>query len=189
LIFRNFPTFDFARLSTCSRAVFFSMVAAISCSQADVALSQTPLPIAPARDAATELGNIQQASALDNEPADAQAVQTVCTRCHSSVQFLGAPRSSRRWTQVFAQMTEYGASPTDDQIDGIIRYFQRNLTVVNVNTSPAGELAPTLQVSDDVVQVIVARRMEKKFSGAAELAAVPGINKTVVTKLADRLQF
>jgi hypothetical protein len=91
--------------------------------------------------------------------------------------------------QVFAQMTEYGASPTDDQIDGIIRYFARNLTVVNVNTSPAAELAPTLQVDGDIARAIVVRRTEKRFSGVAELAAFPGVDKSTVMKLGDRLQF
>jgi hypothetical protein len=185
----NFIISNFARLPTGGRAALLTVLAAILCAQAHVAFSQTTPPVAPARDPAIELRNIKQASILDNEPADAKAVQAVCTRCHSSVQFLGTPRSPRRWTQVYAQMTEYGASPTDDQIDGIIRYFARNLTVVNVNTSPAGELAPTLQVDVEVARAIVARRMEKRFSGPAELATFPGVDKVTVAKLGDRLQF
>ena len=176
------------RLWSSSRGLFLVLLALI-CGLTGGAFAQARPPIVPALDGAKELASINRASILDNEPADAQAVRAVCTRCHSAAQFLGTPRSPRRWTLVFAQMTELGAAPTDDQIDGIIRYFQRNLTVVNVNTSPAEELAPTLQVSNEVARAIILRRLQKKFTGAAELAAIPGVDPHKLAKLADRLQF
>ena len=177
------------RLWSRSRRIFSLVLVTILCGLTGGVFAQAPPSVVPALDAAKELASINRASILDNEPADAQAVRAVCTRCHSSAQFLGTPRSPRRWTLVFAQMTELGASPTDDQIDGIIRYFQRNLTVVNVNTSPAEELAPTLQVSNEVAGAIILRRMQKNFTGTAELATVPGIDPAKLAKLSDRLQF
>jgi hypothetical protein len=176
------------RLWRSSRGIFLVLVA-ILCGLPGGAFAQAPPSIVPALDGTKELASINRASILDNEPADAQAVRAVCTRCHSSAQFLGTPRSPRRWTLVFAQMTELGAAPTDDQIDGIIRYFQRNLTVVNVNTSPAEELAPTLQVSNEVAGAIILRRMQKRIADIRELATVPGVAPDKLAKLADRLQF
>ena len=107
------------------------------------------LPARPVIDPVKELAAIKAASTLDDVPGDAEAVQQVCTACHSSSQFLGTPRSSSRWEQLFGQMAQQGARPTEEQIDQIVRYFQRNLMVINVNTSPLEELGPTLQTSDE----------------------------------------
>jgi DNA uptake protein ComE-like DNA-binding protein len=151
------------------------------------AMAQLParLSIDPVR----ELAAIKAASELDSDPADSQAVQQVCTACHSSSQFLGTPRSSSRWEQLFGQMSQLGASPTDSQVDQIVRYFQRNLTIINVNTSPMEELGPTLQTGDEATTAIVMRRAQKKFTGIADLAAIPGVDRSVLVQLKDRLQF
>ena len=158
-----------------------------------IALASCPalaqLPPVPVIDPAKELAAIKAASTLDDDPEDALAVQQVCTACHSSSQFLGTPRSSSRWEQLFGQMARQGARPTDDQVDQIVRYFQRNLMVINVNTSPLEELAPTLQTSAETATAIVMRRGQRKFSGISDLAAVPGVDRTVLERLNDRLQF
>jgi DNA uptake protein ComE-like DNA-binding protein len=147
------------------------------------------LPARPVMDPAKELDAIKAASTLDDDPADAEAVQQVCTACHSSSQFLGTPRSSSRWEQLFGQMAQQGARPTDTQVDQIVRYFQRNLMVVNVNTSPDEELGPTLQISPETAAAITLRRVQRKFTGIADLAAVPGVDRSVLERLKDRLQF
>lgn len=147
------------------------------------------LPARPVIDPLQELNAIKTASTLDDDPADAEAVQQVCTACHSSSQFLGTPRSSSRWEQVFGQMARQGARPNDEQVDRIVRYFQRNLMVVNVNTSPDEELGPTLQTSPETTAAITLRRVQRKFTGVADLASVPGVNRAVLEGLKDRLQF
>ncbi|HEY5084628.1 MAG TPA: hypothetical protein VII48_08910, partial [Rhizomicrobium sp.] len=75
------------------------------------------LPPRPVIDPAHELAAIKAASDLDDNPADAQAVQQVCTACHSSSQFLGTPRSSSRWEQLFGEMARLGANPSDAQVN------------------------------------------------------------------------
>lgn len=147
------------------------------------------LPPRPVIDPARELAAIKAASELDDSPADSQAVQQICTTCHSSSQFLGTPRSSSRWEQLFGQMARLGARPNDAQVNQIVRYFQRNLTVVNVNTSPLEELGPTLQTDPETTTAIVLRRSQRRFAGIAELAAVPGVDRSVLVQLKDRLQF
>jgi len=172
------------RLPKCGR-VFLSLVLFALISYPATA----QLPARPVIDPAKELAAIKAASTLDNDPADAEAVQQVCTACHSSSQFLGTPRSSSRWEQVFGQMAQQGARPNDEQVDRIVRYFQRNLMVVNVNTSPDEELGPTLQTSPEATAAITLRRVQHKFTGVADLAAVPGVNRAVLEGLKDRLQF
>jgi len=151
------------------------------------ALAQLPprLVIDPAK----ELAAIKAASELDSDPLDAEAVRDICTACHSSSQFLGTPRSSSRWEQLFGQMAQQGARPNDEQVDRIVRYFQRNLMVVNVNTSPDEELGPTLQTTPEVTAAITLRRRIQKFTGIADLASIPGVDRTVLVGLKDRLQF
>src|SRR3954462_4151190 len=171
-----------ARLPKRSRVLFclFVLVSAPASAQ---------LPPPPIIDPAQELAAIKAASELDSDPADAQAVRDVCTACHSSSQFLGTPRSSSRWEQLFGQMAQQGARPNDEQVDRIVRYFQRNLMVVNVNSSPDEELGPTLQTSPEVTAAITLRRLQRKFTGIADLASVPGVDRSVLVRLKDRLQF
>jgi cytochrome c5 len=171
-----------ARLPKCSRVLvcLFALVSAPAMAQ---------LPPRPVIDPAQELAAIKAASELDNDPGDAEAVRDVCTACHSSSQFLGTPRSSSRWEELFGQMARQGAHPNDEQVDRIVRYFQRNLMVVNVNTSPDEELGPTLQTSPEVTAAITLRRMQRKFTGIADLATIPGVDRRVLERLKDRLQF
>ena len=170
------------RLPKCSRPLvcLFALVNAPAMAQ---------LPPRPVIDPAQELAAIKAASQLDNDPSDAEAVRDVCTACHSSSQFLGTPRSSSRWEELFGQMARQGAHPNDEQVDRIVRYFQRNLMVVNVNTSPDEELGPTLQTSAEVTAAITLRRMQRKFTGIADLATIPGVDRRVLERLKDRLQF
>ena len=172
------------RLPKGSRTIFCLGLFALA---STAAIAQ--LPPRPVIDPARELAAIKGASLLDSDPADAQAVRDVCTACHSSSQFLGTPRSSGRWEQVFGQMAQQGARPTEEQIDRIERYFQRNLIVVNVNTSPDEELGPTLQTTPEVTAAITLRRRLQKFTGIADLATIPGVDRSVLEGLKDRLQF
>jgi DNA uptake protein ComE-like DNA-binding protein len=138
-----------------------------------------------------DLAAIRAASNLDSDPQDNQAVAAVCTVCHAASQFLSTPRSSSRWEQVFAEMSGYGADGTDDQLDRLVNYFQKNLTVINVNTSPVDDLQPTLQVSDKVAATILARRTKQPFTGIDDLSRISGLDRSVLEKLSAKncLQF
>jgi hypothetical protein len=179
------PGHSKARLPKGSRAILCAALLGVF----DIGMAGAQPPARPVIDPVKELAAIKGASTLDSDPKDAVAVQEVCTACHSSSQYLGTPRSSSRWEQVFGQMAQQGARPDDEQVDRIVRYFQRNLTVVNANTSPMEELGPTLQTNPEVTTAIVMRRGERKFSGIADLAAIPGVDRSVLEQLKDRLQF
>jgi competence ComEA-like helix-hairpin-helix protein len=120
---------------------------------------------------------------------DLQAVQAVCGRCHKTALFMNQPRSWERWNDVFADMTKRGANGTDEQLARVTAYFLENLTLVNVNSSPADELAWVLGVSDDVAQAIITRRERQPFANIAQLRAVPGVDPGKVEQRKSRILF
>jgi len=120
---------------------------------------------------------------------DLQAVQAVCGRCHTTAVFLNDLRSWERWNDVFADMVRRGANGTDEQLARVTRYFLENLTVINVNTSPAEELAGVLGVSEDVAQDVIARRDRQPFSNIAQLRAVPGVDSAKLDQRKKRILF
>ena len=128
------------------------------------------------------------ASAADPDP-NLEAVQTVCGRCHTTAVFLDKPRSWDRWNDVFADMTQRGANGTDEQLERVTTYFLENLTFVNVNTSPAEEIAGVLGVGDDVAQAIIASRQRQPFANLAELRAVPGVDPAKIELRKSRILF
>jgi DNA uptake protein ComE-like DNA-binding protein len=145
----------------------------------------------PAFAAPGDLMAIVNASTLDRDAKDSEAIATVCTACHSASQFLGAPRSNERWRQVFEQMVNYGAHGTDEQFGRVVKYLLENLTIVNVNTSPVDELAPSLQITQAVARKIVSRRSRRRFSGMGDLENFAGVNESVIQDLNGKhlLQF
>jgi len=154
---------------------------------AGAVLAQVPAP--PAIDKGKEEAALKAAASLDDNPADMQAVLDVCTRCHSASQFLGKLRTSDGWEQIYSLMASNGARPTEQQIDQIVRYFQLNLTLVNVNSATGEELAATLQIGADTATAIVMRRAQKPFTDVDDLATIKGVDRKVLARLKGRLQF
>ena len=120
---------------------------------------------------------------------DLEAVQTVCGRCHTTAVFLNKPRSWERWNDVFADMTQRGANGTTELLARVTTYFLENLTIVNVNTSPADELAGVLGIGDDVVEAIIARRQRQPFANLDQLRAVPGVDPGKLELRKSRILF
>src|SRR4051812_7285767 len=87
---------------------------------------------------------------------DQRAVQVVCGRCHTTAVFMNKPRSWERWNDVFSDMTKRGANGSDEQLAQVTSYFLENLTLININSSPADELGWVLGISEDVAQTIIA---------------------------------
>ena len=128
------------------------------------------------------------AHAADSDP-NLEAVQTVCGRCHTTAVFLDKPRAWDRWNDVFADMTQRGANGTDEQLTRVTTYFLENLTLLNVNTSSAEEIAGVLGVGDDVAAAIIASRQQQPFANLAELRAVPGVDPAKLELRKSRILF
>jgi competence ComEA-like helix-hairpin-helix protein len=137
--------------------------------------------------AAAVLGGVASRAA-DPDP-NLEAAQVVCGRCHTTAVFLDKPRSWGRWNDVFADMTQRGANGTDEQLERVTTYFLENLTFVNVNTSPADEIARVLGVGDDVAGAIIASRQKQPFANLAELRAVPGVDPAKLEFRKSRILF
>jgi competence ComEA-like helix-hairpin-helix protein len=116
-------------------------------------------------------------------------VEAVCGRCHKTTVFLNQPRSWDRWNDVFADMTKRGANGTDEQLARVTTYFLENLTLVNVNSSPADELGWVLGVGEDVAAAIIARRERQPFANIAELRAVSGVDASKLEERKSRVLF
>ena len=129
------------------------------------------------------------APAESTAEADRQAVQQVCGHCHTVDVFLNKPRAWERWNDVFADMTQRGATGTDEQLTRVTRFFLENLTLVNVNSSPADELKWVLGVRDDVMQTILARREHQPFRNLEELRGVAGVDGQVLEQRKSRISF
>jgi competence ComEA-like helix-hairpin-helix protein len=120
---------------------------------------------------------------------DLKAVQEVCGRCHSTAGFLNQTRSWDRWNDVFEEMTKRGATGTTEQLARVTMYFLENLTLVNVNTSPADELTGVLGVSDEVADAIIERRQRQPFATIAQLGSVPGVDPRKLEQRKSRILF
>jgi hypothetical protein len=118
-----------------------------------------------------------------------KAVEAVCGRCHTTKLFLKQTRSWARWNELFADMVERGAEGTDDELDGVSRYFLENLTIVNVNHSPAEELMGILGIGRDAAEAIIARRARQPFTNLAELREVKAIDPTILEERKGRILF
>ena len=127
-----------------------------------------------------------KASGLDAE--DYRFVQPVCTRCHSPEMFLHS-RTWSGWQGIFNQMRGYGAAGTQEQWDHIYKYFQHGLTFIDVNHADEDELSAVLGVDEKTAIAIVQRRTDRRFTTAADLESVPGVDKGRVEAIAPRLLF
>jgi hypothetical protein len=126
--------------------------------------------------------------AEDPDP-DWPAVQAVCGHCHSTALFDNKPQSWARWNDVFAAMTQRSATGTDEQLMRVTRYFLENLTLLNVNSSPADELTWVLGVTDEVAQAIITRRQRRPFADLTDLRAFPGVDAGKLDKRKSRILF
>jgi hypothetical protein len=127
-----------------------------------------------------------KASGLDAE--DYRFVQPVCTRCHTPEMFLHS-RSWSQWRGIFNQMSGYGATASQEQWDHIYRYFQHSLTLIDINHADEDELSAVLGVDEKTAIAIVQRRTDRRFKTAADLEAVPGVNKDRIESISPRLLF
>ena len=138
---------------------------------------------------AAALAFLPPAGLADDPDLDGKAVQAVCGRCHSTALFENNPRSWERWNDVFADMTQRGATGTDEQLTRVTRYFLENLTLVNVNSSPVDELTWVLGVREEVAQDIITRRSRQPFATVPQLLAVPGVDAAKVEQRKSRILF
>lgn len=129
------------------------------------------------------------------EPADASSAQdkaafeAVCGACHPS-NLDNDLRTEGEWNETIEKMASLGAKGTDDQFDALLRFLLQTRTKVNVNSAPASEIAPVLDISKSAAEAVVKRRTEKgNFKSLDELKKVPGVDATKLDARRDRIRF
>src|SRR4051812_23255527 len=128
------------------------------------------------------------AEARQLDPADYQYVQPVCTACHTPEMFLRV-HSWEEWQGLFHDMISYGASGTQEQWDHIYAYFQKTLTVINVNKALEDELMGVLGVDEPTAIRIVQRRVARRITSIADLETVAGVTPQIVDPIVERIEF
>jgi hypothetical protein len=139
---------------------------------------------APAADSA--LPAAQQDPSLAQERGSLQAV---CGKCHSLQIVMDTPMSYEAWHDTVQKMIDRGAVGTDEQLEDIMDYLHRTMTMINVNAADVDELAIVLGVSDSVAGTIVTRRSERKFTDLADLKSVQGIDASAMDARARLIFF
>ena len=70
-----------------------------------------------------------------------------------------------------------------------VSFMLENLTLVNVNHSPAEELRGVLGISGDVAEAIIARREHQPFTDLAQLREIKGIDPNILEQRKSRILF
>ena len=147
---------------------------------------QYPFPVLCAL---TLAGTTLIAADAREDAADKAAFQAVCGSCHKTSMVEGL-RTEAEWLEVVQQMVKLGAKGTDDQFDRVVRILLRDFTKVNVNTATASEIAPVLDITDDVAAAVVRRRTEKgMFQSLEDLKTVPGLDTARLEARRNRIFF
>ena len=126
--------------------------------------------------------------AMKLDPQDYEVMQPVCTRCHTA-SFILHSRPWSNWQGVFQQMYGYGVQATPEQWNHIYRFTARYLTLIDVNDADEDELSAVLGVDEKTAIAIVQSRSDRKFKTAADIEAVPGVDKSVIEAMKPRLEF
>lgn len=137
------------------------------------------------RSAQAQPGDIEvitRAAVLYLDADDIKSVEAVCGRCHAADMYLKVPRSYLRWEEVFARMSKHGATGSDDQLNAVIRFVDRNLTIVNLNTSLAEELEAVLQIAPASSAMIIQRRELKSLRRIQDLEGIDGLDFAAMRK-------
>jgi competence protein ComEA len=129
------------------------------------------------------------APALPDDAADKAAFETVCGACHPPA-MVSDLRTEADWKGTVEAMKTIGATGTDEQFTRLMRYLSRTLTKVNVNTAPASEIAPVLDIDDSAAQALVRYREEHgSFRTLEDVKKVAGIDPAKLLARKDRIAF
>src|SRR5262245_7320797 len=117
------------------------------------------------------------------------ALFKVCKACHGPESVLGQLKTRSEWSKTLEEMAANGATGTDEEWNSILEYLDTHYSLIMVNTAPAKELAPKLDVSPEVASAIVSAREKAKIASIDELKKVPGLDAAKLDARKDRLIF
>lgn len=124
-----------------------------------------------------------------SDQVDEATFRAICGSCHS-VALVDGLRTEEEWRDEIKQMIKVGARGTEEQFARVMRVLVRTLTIVNVNTADARQIAPVLDVSDAVADAVVKQRESAgNFKSLDDLGKVPGLSREKLRARKDRIVF
>jgi competence protein ComEA len=139
--------------------------------------------------ARTDESHAQAAGGVADDPGRAM-LDRLCSGCHASNLVASRLRTPAEWDDTIGLMQSYGSEGTAEQLAVLRAYLLRNHGRANVNTAPAGDLAPVLDVAVDVAAAVVKYRSDNgSFKTVEDLQRVPGLDGARLEARKDRLTF
>jgi competence protein ComEA len=117
------------------------------------------------------------------------ALFKVCKECHGPESVLGQLKTRSEWSKTLEEMAANGATGTEEEWNNILEYLDTHYSLIMVNTAPATELAPKLDVPAEVASAIVSAREKAKIASIDELKKIPGLDAAKLDARKDRLIF
>lgn len=133
----------------------------------------------------------RQASAqARDEKSDQALLETVCGSCHESSVVAGPFRTPAEWDETISRMQSYGLSAPAEQFEQVRFYLLRTYGKLNVNSEPAKDLAPVLDISAATAEAAVGYRQQNgPFKTLDDLKKVPGLDAAKVDERKARIMF
>jgi competence protein ComEA len=100
-----------------------------------------------------------------------QAVQKICTGCHSLEIVMDTPKDYDAWHDTVQSMIDRGANGTQEEFGLVMQFLFENMTPVDVNHADAETLEAVLHASPAQAQAIIDRRQKRPFKDLADLEA------------------
>jgi len=123
------------------------------------------------------------------DKVDTATFRAICGTCHS-IALVEGLRTESEWRDEVDQMIKIGARGTEEQFQRVMRVLARTLTSVNVNTAEARQIAPVLDVNDDLAAALVKNRIENgKFKSLEDLKKIAGLDPVKLEARRDRIVF
>ena len=120
-------------------------------------------------------------------------VGRVCIDCHSSGNFRRARLTRDQWEESVADMVDRGAKATDEEVNDIVAYLEKNFgkgAKVQMNSAPLVEIKVVLGFSVPESQAVVDYREKNGgIKSIEELVKIPGVDAAKVESARDRMAF
>ena len=144
----------------------------------------------PDRPAAPRSSNAAAVLGSPDASLGREATVKFCATCHPMENITRMRRTPREWSDVITTMTTLGASATREQLTTIKQYLVRHHGAVNVNTATATDLSAVLGLSSkDAAAIVEYRKTHGRFTDAAALAKVEGIDTSKIEEQPEALRF
>ncbi len=120
--------------------------------------------------------------------AERTAHVELCSMCHDANLVAGFNRLPTEWDEVLVRMQSYGTVGAPEQFALVRGFLLRSYGKVNINTAPAADLAPVMDLQPEIAEAVVAYRTEHgEFKSPDDLKNVAGIDPAKIDARKNRI--